>query len=194
MKFDTNQKPELGAAKKDVRYYLNGCAVFETVPHHNGPAIVSTDDHMLTVIPCELEPEDIHHARGTTDPAIITHETIAEARKATRGAIDKGSVVIGLRGNEGTKGRAVVEHRSGRVVADDLIDGRFPDAARVIPADMPAVSFAVNAELLARAQKALGSEYINVHVRPEKPEAPLLITPYDSPLGGYAVVMPVRID
>ena len=100
------------AAKKDIRYYLNGVAL-----HIHGDTVVNvvaSDGHCCCVIGPEL--------RHDSEVAIVSNEDVPILLRALEGT----STVNGLK----------IDHMK-LVIGDysvPLVDGRFPDVRRVIPA------------------------------------------------------------
>jgi DNA polymerase-3 subunit beta len=102
----------LCAAKKDIRYYLNG-VLFESTPH--GIIAASTDGHRMLCI--NLPSEDVQGVN-----ALVSRELIEAAVKTKAIMIQ---VTI--------DGQNVTFTSAGQNVSGALTDGKFPDYRRVIP-------------------------------------------------------------
>jgi DNA polymerase-3 subunit beta len=102
----------LCAAKKDIRYYLNGI-LFESTP--NGIIAASTDGHRLLCINLPNE-----QAQGIN--ALVPRELIEAAVKTK-------AIVIQVT----FEGQNVTFTSAGQNVSGALTDGKFPDYRRVIP-------------------------------------------------------------
>ena len=102
----------LCAAKKDIRYYLNGI-LFESTPH--GIIAASTDGHRLLCINLPNE-----QAQGVN--ALVPRELIEAAVKTK-------AIVIQVT----FKDQNVTFTSAGQNVSGALTDGKFPDYRRVIP-------------------------------------------------------------
>lgn len=104
------------AAKKDIRYYLNGVAL-----HLQGDTVVNvvaSDRHCCCVIGPEL--------RHDSEVAIVSNEDVPILLRALEGLPEGTSTVNGLK----------IDHMK-LVIGDysvPLVDGRFPDTRRIIPA------------------------------------------------------------
>lgn len=102
----------LCAAKKDIRYYLNGI-LFESTPH--GIIAASTDGHRLLCI--NLPNENVQGVN-----ALVPRELIEAAVKTK-------AIVIQVT----LEGQNVTLSSAGQNVSGALTDGKFPDYRRVIP-------------------------------------------------------------
>ncbi len=82
---------------------------------------------------------------------------------------------------------------------------RFPETTGIVPTNKPAISLCLNAELLARLQKALGGNAVRVEIHAlgregeVDPTVPLTIRPIylEGPAtedGSLGVLMPIRGD
>jgi DNA polymerase-3 subunit beta len=125
-------------AQQDVRYYLNGM-LLETSPKMLRS--VATDGHRLAV--CEVE----------TAPGASPGQQVIVPRK---GVLELQRIVSG---GEGTAEIAVGSNHFRVKIGDvrltsKLIDGRFPDYSRVIPAQPPRVVKAVRDDLRHALQRA----------------------------------------
>lgn len=137
----------LTAAKKDVRYYLNGVFV------HIQPELirlVSTDGSHMSVLRVE------HDKVNGAAEIIIPRDIIAGLDK-------KGGVVI-LEDQPDGKWR-ITEH-TGRVTQFSPIDGKFPDFRRVMPVNLDGQATQIDPELLVdfkKLGKAIGTkQYMEV--------------------------------
>jgi DNA polymerase III subunit beta len=113
-------KTHFSMAQQDVRYYLNGL-LLET----DGKALraVATDGHRLAL--CEIE---LSGKANTTQQVIIPRKGVLELQR--------------ILGTEGTIELAVGTNHVRAKIGDirftsKLIDGRFPEYGRVIPASPP---------------------------------------------------------
>src|SRR5215468_6326690 len=113
-------KTHFSMAQQDVRYYLNGL-LLET----DGKALraVATDGHRLAL--CEME---LAGKAKTTHQVIVPRKGVLELQR--------------ILGTEGTIELAVGTNHVRAQIGDisftsKLIDGRFPEYARVIPANPP---------------------------------------------------------
>jgi DNA polymerase-3 subunit beta len=113
-------KTHFSMAQQDVRYYLNGL-LLET----DGKALraVATDGHRLALCETELEGR-----AKTTNQVIVPRKGVLELQR--------------ILGNEGTIELAIGTNHVRAQIGDirftsKLIDGRFPEYGRVIPANPP---------------------------------------------------------
>ncbi len=116
-------KSKFAVSTEETRYYLNG--VYFHVAEEGGEArlrAVATDGHRLARIDGEL-PEGAAGAPGV----IVPRKTVGELRKMLED--DEAEVEVSV---SETKIRFSVP---GLVLTSKVIDGAFPDYARVIPAD-----------------------------------------------------------
>ncbi len=118
------EKTHFSMAQQDVRYYLNGM-LLET----DGKLLrtVATDGHRLAL--CEIE----HGIKGKGHQIIIPRKGILELQR-----------LLGSEGNVSlTVGTNHVRAEIGDIrFTSKLIDGRFPEYGRVIPASPPRVVLA----------------------------------------------------
>ena len=161
------------APKNDVRFYLNGILV-DTVNRR----IVSTDGHCMLVTRFDADAID-----GPVVPDfIIGRDQLSTGIKTTA---KKMPTVI-------TYDQATVTVGS---VIGTVIDGRFPDVARVIPTTLSGETSHYDAELVNRVSDAL----IMVANSPSKIK-PVLFQNGTSPAimtyqcDAFGVVMPMRSD
>jgi hypothetical protein len=139
MRFDRKKDPAACAAKAGSRYAVTGVAVVE---YRGRPWLAATDGHALTMI--HVDPED--------DPVVPVRVYPTEAFKAART-----NYVARLELNGSAKVAV------GEGVADfPRCDDRFPDVAGVIIGDEPAQSIVLDAETLARMQKAFGADAVKL--------------------------------
>ncbi|AUR94516.1 hypothetical protein NVP1283C_48 [Vibrio phage 1.283.C._10N.286.55.A1] len=105
------------AAKKDIRYYLNGVAL-----HIQGTTItsvVASDGYCC----CIIGNQELQH---DSEVAIVSNEDVPILLRALEGMPEGTATVNGLK----------IDHMK-LVIGDysvPLVDGRFPDARRIIPA------------------------------------------------------------
>ena len=182
----------IAAAKKDVRYYLNG-ALIET--DAAGALLVSTDGHRL-------------HACRSHDAATIPGAPIIIPRDmletVIRGASKDAMAEISAEAYAGMSAPTVphtvrIERSDGMTITGAAVDGTFPDFRRVIPSlnsfsNEPAQ---FNPLLIADAEKAalLMAGYarrVAIFVR-HNGNGSALVTSKDAP-EFLAVVMPRRSE
>lgn len=162
----------LAAAKKDVRYHLNGVMV------RNGE-VAATNGHMVLII----KSDDIK----TDDEYIIDNETlkmIVTAHKSIKGD-NRVEVINGM----------TVTGKSGVQITP--VDGKFPDINRVIPQKPSGEIAHFNAEYLLACQKA-NEEFLgrkNVYIKLQHNGQAGAKFESDDEDGNklIGVVMPVRI-
>lgn len=137
------------AAKKDIRYYLNGVAL-----HIRGTTItsvVASDGYCC----CIIGNQELQH---DSEIAIVSNEDLPILLRALEGLPEGTSTVNGLK----------IDHM--RLVIGDysipLVDGRFPDVRRVIPAKKrnAGSEIGINPDLLAKL-KPFKSELCK-HLKP----------------------------
>lgn len=118
------EKTAFAMAQQDVRYYLNGLYLQLDA---SGIRAVSTDGHRLACFdyPCES---------GVDTPVgvIVPHKTVSELRRQLSSISSPVRIEIGERAI-----RFELEHT---VVTSKLVDGRYPDYQRVIPAELNRVA------------------------------------------------------
>lgn len=122
-------------AQQDVRYYLQGLLVSA-----NGALLrtVATDGHRLAV-----NESDLGGKVGNAHECIVPRKTVQELR---RNLLDEEEVEVRL--GFGT-GQIAFDFGSARLTSK-VIDGRFPDYERVIPAELPS-TLVVERESLKQA-------------------------------------------
>lgn len=137
------QRPiELFAAKKDIRYYLNG-VYFDA----KAKVLVATNGHALARVKVECDKDD-------KTSGIIPLEAIKRIRELTKAKVKDADIVRLTPKAGGTEYQGIITLKDGSTFV--LIDGSFPDFTRVIPkaADRP-LKIGVNAEYLEQARKFL---------------------------------------
>lgn len=189
MRFDKRRDPAAVATKEGGRHAVNGVAI---VRQGDRTFLAATDGRCLTLVRAfEQEGDDGASGGGVYPPAAI-----AAARKAARRATDAQLTLNG----------------AAYVVADGVrsefakVDSPFPDVDGIAPTAPPIGILRLDAELLARIQRALGATAVEIRVhamaadgREVDPSVPLSIVPVS--LGGAAeddgsrgYLMPVRGD
>lgn len=121
----------LAAAKKDVRYYLNGVMV------RNGE-MAATNGHMVLIIKSDDIKSDGEY--------IIDHATLKMILASHKGIKGDNSVTV-------VDSVAITGKNK---VYISVIDGKFPDVNRVIPQETSGEIAHFNAEYLLACQKANG--------------------------------------
>lgn len=137
------------AAKKDIRYYLNGIAL-----HIRGTTItsvVASDGYCC----CIIGNQELQH---DAEVAIVSNEDVPILLRALEGLPEGTSTVNGLK----------IDHMK-LVIGDysiPLVDGRFPDVRRIIPAQKrnAGSEIGINPDLLAKL-KPFKSELCK-HLKP----------------------------
>jgi DNA polymerase III subunit beta len=130
------------SAAKDIRYYLNGILI-ESTPMQT--RVCATDGHALF-----CTKDDAKGDNDGTFTGIVPNDTIKQilAWKAPyKGAADLPVVIT----------TAADEQRAewcGNTAVFKLIDGKFPEYARVVPADVSGEASHFNPELLIKCKKA----------------------------------------
>jgi len=190
----------VAAAMNDVRYYLAGFHV-----HKNGEWWAeSTDGHRLLRVPLTR----IDDGPDPSDTGRMIYSLADATRKFSKRSgetitIDVPNLddALTVEGDAVSRG-ARVTGTDGRVQVCPLIDGKFPDTDKVMPAgpaDGASVScIAVNAQYLADVPKALEAHGM-VAVRPSgtetaegAPTGPLWVDIHDADDVRY-IVMPCRV-
>ena len=136
----------LCAAKKDLRYYLQGVCV--SINHPNFAMVYGTDGHVLFAGECPIEVHEAPQAYGFQ--IIIPSDTIK--------AIDKKSEFIDL---ETIDGGAKDYYLLGNA-RFQAIDARYPDISRVVPARDAFSELKISyfdPELLIKGNEALAMYY-----------------------------------
>jgi len=111
------EKTHFSMAQQDVRYYLNGLLIEADGKNLRA---VATDGHRLAICDCPLESQT-----STTQQVIVPRKGVLELQR--------------LLGSEGTIELAIGTNHIRAQIGDvrftsKLIDGRFPEYGRVIPA------------------------------------------------------------
>jgi hypothetical protein len=134
------------AAKKDLRYYLQGICV--SINHPNFAMVYGTDGHILFAGECPIEVHEAPEAYGFQ--IIIPSDTIK--------AIDKKAEFIDL---ETIEGGAKDYYLLGNA-RFQAIDARYPDISRVVPSrdafPEQKISY-FDPELLVKGNEALAMYY-----------------------------------
>ena len=173
------------AAAKDIRYYLNGILI-ESTPMQT--RIVATDGHALF-----CAKDDAKDDNEGTFTGIMPNDTVKQilAWKAPyKGAADLPVVIT-------TADDPAGEHRAewcGNTAVFKLIDAKFPEYARVVPAEVSGEASHFNPDLLIRCKKAaeaLGTNKFG-HFAFKQGGDGSAIAVFSSE--AFAVVMPMRGD
>lgn len=133
------------SAVKDIRFYLNGILI-ESTPLQT--RIIATDGHALF-----CAKDDAKDDNEGTFTGIVPNDTIKQilAWKAPyKGAADLPVVIT-------TADDPAGEHRAewaGNTAVFKLIDAKFPEYARVVPAEVSGEASHFNPELLMKCKKA----------------------------------------
>ena len=145
MRFDKLKDPAACAAKDTSRYAVQGVAIVE-----NGDRtfLAATDGRCLTLVRAHTEDGD--DASG----AIYPVAAFAAARKAAK---RKTEASLALNG-------AAYVQADGVRTELARIDGTFPDALGIVPKAATVGVLRIDAELLARIQKALGASAVEIRV------------------------------
>lgn len=115
-------KTRFAISTEETRYYLNGVYLHATDKDGGGKALrtVATDGHRLALAEIDA-PKGAENLEGV----IVPRKAVAEARRLIDAAEDTVTVEVS---------DAKIVFRAGRaVLTSKLIDGSFPDYARVIP-------------------------------------------------------------
>jgi DNA polymerase-3 subunit beta len=125
-------------AQQDIRYYLNGLLMLVEAGELR---VVATDGHRLAVATKGFESQD-----AGRQEVIVPRKTILELAKLLNDSDDK--VVVELSGSQ-------ARFRFDNIVlASKLVDGKFPDYQRVIPAAHPKLIRIGRQTLAAALQRA----------------------------------------
>jgi DNA polymerase III sliding clamp (beta) subunit (PCNA family) len=177
MRFDKHKDPGALAAKEATRYAVHGVAV---VHRDGGTFLAATDGRALTFIRAALDDTD-------KPDGVYPVAAFAAARK---GAKRKPDATVGLNGS------AAVEADGARTEYAK-VDGTFPDLAGVVPTNAPERVLRLNADYLARIQKALGANAVEIRMHDDnRDRLPLTIVPIYSEGpgtddGSFGVLMPI---
>ena len=129
-------KTHFAMAQQDVRYYLNG-TLLETDGHQL--RAVATDGHRLSLAEIELG-----GSAGQQQQIIVPRKGILELQRLLDG---EGDITIELGSNH-------IRIQIGEVrLTSKLIDGKFPEYSRVIPANPPRVMSGPREALRAALQR-----------------------------------------
>ena len=158
MRFDKHKDPAAMAAKEASRYAIQGVAV---VHRDGGAFLAATDGKALTLVRATLDDTD-------TPNGVYPVAAFAAARKASK---RKPDATVGLNGT------AAVEADGARTEYAK-VDGTFPELAGVIPTGKPERVLRLNADYLARIQKALGANAVEIRMHDDdRDRLPLTIIP-----------------
>jgi DNA polymerase-3 subunit beta len=130
------------SAAKDVRYYLCGILI-ESTPMQT--RVCATDGHALFVAK-----DDAKDDNAGTFTGIVPNDTVKQIL-AWKAPYKDAPVIFTT--NDDPAG----EHRAewaGNTAVFKLIDGKFPDYARVVPAEVSGEASHFNPELLMKCKKA----------------------------------------
>ena len=129
-------KTHFSMAQQDVRYYLNGM-LLET--DAKAMRAVATDGHRLAL--CEFALDQ----KGTAQQVIVPRKGVLEMQRVLG---HDGEVELSIGSNH------IRIKVDGVRLTSKLIDGRFPEYSRVIPADPPKLIAAERDQLRAALQRA----------------------------------------
>ena len=166
------------AASKDVRYYLNGLAI---LPHKTGAILTSADEHRLTML-------HIPGSFGLPEGGAILPRDFCERVAKVKYPRNAPSETFTIEGN---RVRATL---AGMDAA--LVDGRFPDVARVVPKDCSGEVGQFDPRYLGDLAKqaiALGAGATNVYIHHNGKTSAARIT-MDGHPEFLGVLMPVRVE
>ncbi len=145
-------KTQFCMAQQDVRYYLNGL-MLETMP--GSLKAVTADGHRLALCEQRIETIDIGEKQ-----VIIPRKGVVEMLRVLAGT--EGSVVVKLASNH-----IRIEEKD-LVFTSKLVDGRFPDYNRVVPARVESVAVVgrdVLKEMLSRVGVVSTEKYRGVRLK-----------------------------
>jgi DNA polymerase III sliding clamp (beta) subunit (PCNA family) len=191
MKFDRHKDPAACAAKDPTRYAVQGVAI---VQKGDATFLAATDGHSLSLVRGYPEDDD-------DMPAILGQGRIyppAAFVSARRAGKRKPDATVLLNGS-------AYVHADGATTEFARVDGTFPDVLSVLPTTKPVQTLHLNAEMLARLQKAMGANGVAIEVHAldtagqVDASVPLTIRPLylDGPGtddGSFGVLMPIRGD
>ena len=166
------------AASKDVRYYLNGLAI---LPHKTGAILTSADEHRLTML-------HIPGSFGLPEGGAILPRDFCERVAKVKYPRNAPSETFTIEGN---RVRATL---AGMDAA--LVDGRFPDVARVVPKECSNEVGQFDPRYLGDLAKqaiALGAGATNVYIHHNGETSAARIT-MDGHPEFLGVLMPVRVQ
>lgn len=187
-------------AGEETRYYLNGVSL-------SGWRAAATDGHAMIVARLDSDPQAvaIEPAGESPQPIIlpISKDLLRHCREARRDSYPRYVVVArgeGLRVTvrivlASVAAAAIEAAQSGDSVytwETTLIDGTFPDYARVLPRSetIPCVAPAFNLALLAKFEAAAGAS--GARIVPTAADKPAMVTFGRSDV--FGVIMPMRDD
>ena len=189
MRFDKRKDPAAVASKEGGRYAVNGVAI---VRQGECTFLAATDGRCLTLVRAFEQEGD----SGASGSGIYPTTAIVAARKASRRKADAQLTLNG----------------AAFVVADGVrsefakVDGAFPDVHGIVPTAAPVGILRLDAELLAKIQRALGANAVEIRVhamaengRDVEPSLPLTIAPVyidgnGEEDGSRGYLMPVQGD
>lgn len=169
------------AAKKDIRYYLNGILV-EATPEKT--RLVATDGHVLGIYTCNAPANDAN----TGNVSVILPRELCERIKANK---DCPMVTLEVDGDNVT----LVD--CGQRIGGKRIDGKFPDYTADVPAETDEHEPGnFNPELVmqfAKFAKSIGRNPQSVRLTQNGPGRGALVT-IDGDPGFVGVIMPLRVS
>lgn len=193
MRFDKLKDPTLLAARVASRYAAQGVAIVE---QGERTFLAATDGRCLTLVRAYPEDgDDTSSAVG--NGRVYPVAAFAAARKAAKRKADASLTL---------NGAAFVNGADGSHAEFPKLDGAFPDVWAVVPKGEPVGVLRIDAELLARVQKALGASAVEIRVhameangREVDPSLPLTIVPVyidgaGEEDGSRGFLMPVKGD
>lgn len=168
------------SAAKDIRFYLNGILI-ESTPMQT--RVVATDGHALFCARDDAKGDNVDSFVG-----IVPNDTIKQIltwKAPYKGAADLPVVIT----------TAETEQRAewcGNTAVFKLLDGKFPDYARVVPTDVSGEAAHFNPELLIRCKKAaeaLGTRSAGFYAFKQGGEGSAIAV---FSTESFAVIMPMR--
>lgn len=192
MKFDKSKDPAACAAKSPTRYAVQGVAV---VAKGEATYLAATDGRCLTLV--RAFPEDGDDVAGASGNApIYPVAAFAAARKVAKRKQPDASVAL--------NGCAQVQ-ADGASTEFTKVAGTFPDVFACLPTGKDRQVLRLNAEYLARMQKAFGANGVEIVVHEfdtdgqPHPAYPLTIRPLymegpGTDDGSFGVLMPIGGD
>lgn len=192
MKFDKSKDPAACVAKDPSRYAVQGVAV---IAKDATTFLAATDGHCLTLVRAYPEDgDDIATASG--NGRIYPPAAFAAARKVAKRKTSEAALVL--------NGAAFVR-TDGTSSEYAKIDGTFPDVFACLPTRKELQVLRLNAELLARMQKAFGATAVEIAIHEVDTDGqphsayPMTIRPlYTDGVGtddgSFGVLMPIRGD
>lgn len=179
MRFDRHKDPGAVAAKESSRYAIQGVAV---VQRNGGAFLAATNGHALSLVRAQLDDTD-------TPDGVYPVAAFAAARKAAKKRPDAAVALNGC---------ARVE-ADGAATEFAKVPGTFPALDGVVPTGAPVRVLRLNAELLARLQKAFGAGGVAIELHDdERDRVPFVVRPIytDGGIddGSYGALMPIGGD